>query len=114
MKKKKPDFEKMFNELSQKYSDTLSELETYQHKIVPKFNVGQTIYAAHPRNVEPLKIVVDRIEISKMGVSYTEFVDEKSMKHMPEMFCFDNLTEAKENLKYLKENKELMEIKIQK
>lgn len=97
-KKKQLDFEALYNELSQKYSDMLAKLETYQLKVIPKFNVGQTIYAAHPDNEGPLEITIDSIEISKFGVSYTEYVDETTIKHMPELFCFDNLNEAKEKL----------------
>ena len=114
MNKNEPNFEKLYNEISQKYSDTLSELENYKLRLLPKFYVGQKIYVTHPTEEEPLEITVGRIEIEKFGISYVEFVDEQRIKRMPEMFCFDNLTEAKENLKYLKENKELMNIKIQK
>lgn len=110
MGKKKLDFEKLYNELSQKYSDTLEKLETYELKVVPKFNVGQTIYAIHPANEEPLELVVDSIEITKLGIFYNEFVDENTMKHMPELFCYDNLTEAKENLENLKNNKDLLNL----
>lgn len=102
MEEKKVDFEELYNELSQKYSDTLDELENYKLKIIPKFNVGQKIYAIHPQIQEPLEILVDAIEISKFGINYIEYVDEKTIKRMPELFCFDNLTEAKEKLKNLK------------
>lgn len=102
MSEKQLDFETLYNELSQKYSDTLAELETYQLKVVPKFNVGQTIYAVHPDNEEPIELKIDSIEISKFGVSYTEYVDETTIKHMPELFCFDNLNEAKEKMGEIK------------
>lgn len=110
MSENKPDFEKLYNELSQKYSDVLSKLETYELKVIPKFNVGQTIYAIHPSNENPLELVVDSVEITKLGIFYNEFVDEKTMKHMPELFCYDNLTEAKENLENLKNNKDLLNL----
>lgn len=103
---KKLDFEKLYNELSQKYSDTLNELEDYKLKVIPKFNIGQKIYAIHPQNETPLEIMVDSIEISKFGIAYIEYVNEKEIKCMPELFCYDNLTEAKENLKKIAETKE--------
>lgn len=102
MEEKNIDFEKLYNELSQKYSDTLNELEDYKLKIIPKFNVGQKIYAIHPQIQTPLEILVDTIEISKFGIYYIEYVSETELKRMPELFCFDNLTEAKDKLKNLK------------
>lgn len=84
----------LYNDASDKLAKCEEELIYYKSRLVPKFDIKDTLYYKLSTTNEVLTISVDEIAITRLGVFYIEFINEKEMKQIPEIICFKTKEEA--------------------
>lgn len=96
------DINELYNEMCEKYTAVVAELEYYKDKFVPKYNVAEKLFAIDIREKKIVNLNVDEIVINNFGVHYREYVGENGLIQYPEQYCFNKSEEAEKYLNELK------------
>lgn len=79
--------EELYNELNNKCSKMEDQLFEMSKKVIPMYRVGDILVCVD-KDKKTCSLTVDEIIITKLGVSYREYLSETEFKQFPEFRCF--------------------------
>lgn len=92
------DIERLYNDLHQEYCNVVDELEKYKDKLIPKFNIGEKLFAVNIKDKNVVEISVDEIVLNRFGIAYRNYASETEMYQFPEQYCFQTVLDAHNSL----------------
>ena len=99
------DLKEKFNELAKEYDKVMEQLQYYEVRVCPKYRVGDKLYCYNGKEKKQTEIKVDEIRVTKNGICYIEYIDEKGFMLFPEDSCFSNIIDLGNYIKTLENNK---------